>query len=116
MVKAGVVSGAHRYQSCARPQNECGDRDDASKLGDERRRAERGSMETINDRMMCWFGIGACGGIRYKLCELGQSRNRREFLDDTEQYNTTVVLYTDSKTPKCGEQQAITAMWRNVFG
>jgi hypothetical protein len=44
------------------------------------------------------------------------SRNRREFLDDIEQFNTTVVLYTDSKTPKSGEQQAITAMWRNVFG
>jgi hypothetical protein len=46
---------------------------------------------------------------------VGQSRNCREFLDDTEQYNTTVVLYTDSKIPKSGEQQAITAMWRNVL-
>jgi len=62
MVKAGVVSGAHRYQSCARPQNECGDRDDASKLGDERRRAERGRMETINDRMMYWFGASELAG------------------------------------------------------
>jgi hypothetical protein len=41
---------------------------------------------------------------------VGHSWNRREFFDDTEQFNTTVVLYTDSKTPKSGEQQAITAI------